>query len=92
MDNTKERMEIVTSVGGALLELQELVESCCRQTIPEGVWEEDDDNETYIVEPVAREFLKSFDHDELLRKLHKAHELLSESEEKLFAYRLETWF
>lgn len=87
MDKTNEQIEIVTAVGGALLELQGLVESCCQQTIPEGLWEEDDDHELHINEPVARQFLNSFDHDELFRKLSKARELLAESETKLFAYR-----
>lgn len=91
MDKTRERMAIVTSLGGALLELQEVVNACCEQTIPaDGMWDEDDELEIHLNVPVAQEFLEKFDPDDLSRKLQQAQSLIAESQTKLFAYRLET--
>lgn len=84
-----ERMEAILSASGALLELQELIEFCCEQTLPEDVWQDDENDETCIDETNAWRYLESFDHEELLTKLHKAHHLIAEAELKLIAYRLE---
>lgn len=76
-------MGIVISVAGSLLELHEVIESCCRQTLPDDIWDEDDDFVVTINEAVARHFLKSFDREDLLSLLSKAHSLNSEAEVKL---------